>query len=462
MTQPRHPKEHSWNSPRWRGITRPYTHADVDRLRGTVHIEYTLARSGAEKFWKLLRSEAYLPALGAVTGQQAVEMAQAGLKAIHLSGGQVAPASNHSGEPMYSGQGLYPADSVAAAVRSMNHALLQADRVSHGEGRARFDWMLPIVADGDAGVGDNSNTFESATAMIEAGAAAIHFDDQLASVRKCGHLDGKVLVPTGEAIQKLVAARLAADTMGVPTVLIARTDARSADSISNGYDARDQRFLFGERNADGRCAYRGGLHAAIARALAYAPYADLLLCEMPEPNLHEAREFANAIHAQFPGKMLAYNCSPSFHWRAALNEDDIDCFQRDLAAMGYRFQFVPLAGFHALKFPMYDLAKDYAESGMTAYSRLQQRELEMAEDLGYSASKRRRPIAGKGQFHALTTRAATAGSVVRPALSTYTEAEPFEVDIVEYNDGEATERTPLPHLYPLLESMPLSSSAAND
>jgi isocitrate lyase len=461
MMQPRHPKEYSWNSPRWRGIIRPYTHADVDRLRGSIHIEYTLARSGAEKFWKLLRSAAYLPALGAVTGQQVVEMAQAGLKAIHLSGCQFAPASIHGTEPIYPGQGLYPANSVAAAVRSMNHALLQADRVSHGEGRAQFDWMLPIVTDGDAGFGD-SNTFESTTAMIEAGAAAIQFDDQLPSARKCGHLDGKVLVPTGEAIQKLVAARLAADTMGVPTVLIARTDARSADSITNGYDARDRRFLLGERNADGRCAYRGGLQAAIARALAYAPYADLLLCEMPEPNVHEAREFANAIHAQFPGKMLAYNCSPAFQWRTKLNEDDIDCFQRDLAAMGYRFQFVPLAGFHALKFPMYALAKDYAESGMTAYSRLQLRELEMAEDLGYSASQRRRPISRKGYFHAQTTRAATAALVARPALSASTQAEGFEVDILEYNDGEATERTPLPHLYPLLESMPLSSSAAND
>lgn len=458
--QPRRTKEHSWNSPRWRGITRPYSTADVDQLRGTVHIEYTLARSGAEKFWRMLRSKDYIPALGAVTGYQAVEMAQAGLQAIHFSGGRITTESAPDGAQMFNGQGPFSANSLPAAIRSMNNSLLQADRVSHGEGRSHYDWMLPIVADGDSSFGDNGNTFELAAAMIEGGAAAIHFDDQLPSTRTPGHLSGKVLVPTGEAIQKLVAARLAADTMGVPTVLIARTDARTADSISNGYDLRDQRFLLGERNGQGHCAYRGGLQAAIARALAYAPYADMLLCEMPEPNIHEAREFANAIHAQYPGKMLAYNCSPSFHWRARLNEDDIECFQRDLATMGYKFQFVPMAGLRTLNLSMYEFAKDYAENGMIAYSRLQQRELEMADALGYSASKRRL-TAGNGQPRSLAT-GPDMSRVTGPALSTFLDAARSELDTVDYNDGEATERTPLPHLYPLLESMPLSSSAAND
>lgn len=459
MIQPRHQKEQAWNSPRWKGITRPYTHADVDRLRGTVRIEYSLARSGAEKFWKLLRSESFIPALGAVTGHQAVEMAQAGLKAIHLSGCQVSSDANPNGH-MYSDPALYPVNSAPAAVRSINNALLRADQISHIEKRAKFDWMLPIVADAESGFVSNMNAFELTKAMIEAGAAAIHFDDQLSFTRKCGQLVGKVLVPTEEAIQKLIAARLAADTMEVPTVLIARTDARSAGFISSDYDARDQRFLTGERAPDGFHVYRGGLQAAIARGLAFAPYADLLWCEAAEPNLDEARRFANAIHAQFPGKMLAYNCSPSVHWRAKLNEEDLACFQRDLAAMGYRFQFVPLAGSHALNLSMYHVAKDFLHSGMTAYSRLQQRELEMAQDLGYSAT-RPRHFNGNGHLPAITS-TITAGRTAHSALSGSIKVDQFEMHAEDYNDGEAAERTPMPQLYPLLESMPLISTAAND
>jgi len=459
MQAKHHPKAQSWNSPRWNGITRPYTHADVDRLKGSVHVEYSLARAGAEKFWTMLHSEPYIPALGALTGNQAVEMARAGLKAVYLRGWQVAADANLGGQ-MYPDPSLYPANSVPSVVRSINNALLRADQISHCEGRAKFDWMLPIVADAEAGFGGNLNVFELMKAMIEAGVAAVHFEDQLSSAKKCGHLGGKVLVPTQEAIQKLVAARLAADTMDVPTVLIARTDANSAGLITSDYDSRDQRFLTGERTVDGYYVYRGGLQAAIARGLTYAPYADLIWCETSEPNIHEAREFANAIHAKFRGKMLAYNCSPSFRWRTKLNEDDIACFQHDLAAMGYRFQFVTLAGFHALNLSMYELANDYARSGMTAYSRLQQREFEMADNHGYSALKHQRFV-GTGYFDAIAT-AVTAGQTSTCAMAGSTEVKQFEVDGVDYNDGEATERTPMPQLYPLLESMPLPGTAAND
>ena len=447
--QTRRTNEDFWISQRWRGISRPYTPADVDRLRGSVHVEHTLAHVGAEKYWDLLRSESYVPALGAVTGDQAVEMAEAGLKAIYVNGGQV-----------YPNQGLYQADSAPAAVRAINNALLRADRVSHSEGRTNFDWMLPVVADADAGFHGNTDAFELVTAMIEAGAAAIHFDDQLGTARNGGPLDAKVLVPTEEAIQKLVAARLAADAMGVPTVIIARTDARSAAFISNDHDTRDLRFVTGDRRVNGHFAYRGSLQAAIARGLSLAPYADLLWCEMPQPNVHEAREFANAIHAHFPGKMLAYNCSPSFQWRAKLNEDDIDCFQRDLAAMGYRFQFVPIAGVGAHHLSMFELAKEYVRSGMTAYSRLQQRAKESTQERRYSPMGSRRNI-GHGFFHSMST-TVSSKSMSEPLLSSGAVEERFEVDTVDYNDGEATERTPLPHLYPLLESMPLSSTAAND
>ena len=456
MTQPRHPKEHCWNTPRWRGITRPYAPADVERLKGTVHIEYSLARSGAEKFWKLLRSESFIPALGAVTGQQAVEMAQAGLKAVHFSGCLLSSDTDASA-PM---RAFHPADGFAAAVRSINHALLRADQISHSEKRAKFDWMLPIVADAESDSGDHMSAFDMTRALIEAGAAAIHFDDQFSSARKCGQLAGRVLAPTEEAVQKLIAARLAADTMNVPTVLIARTDARLAGFISSDYDARDRRFLTGERTPDGFHVYRGGLQAAIDRGLALAPYADLLWCESSEPNFEEARQFANAIHARFPGKMLAYNCSSSIKWRAKLNEDDLACFQRDLAAMGYRFQFVARAGSHALNLSMYHLAKDYLQSGMTAYSRLQERELEMAEDLGYSTLKPRRFVCNEN----LPTITSTiiGGQVAQIPQTHPVEAQALPLDDVDYNDGEATERTPMPHLYPSLESMPLPSTAAND
>ena len=456
MTQPRRTKDHSWNAPRWKGITRPYTHADVDRLKGTVQVEYSLARAGAEKLWKLLRSESYIPALGALSGSQAVEMAQAGLKAIYLSSCQLAGDTGR----MFHEQGFPAAGSVPATVRAVNYALLRADQLSHSEGRRGFDWMLPLVADAEAGAGGNMNCFESTRSMIEAGAAAVHFDDQLPAARKCGHASTKVLIPTEETIQKLVAARLAADTMGVPTIIIARTDADSASFVSSDHDTRDRRFLTGERSPEGFHVYRGGLQAAIARALAYAPYADLLWCETSDLNLQQAREFANAVHARYPGKMLAYNCSPSFHWRAKLNEDDIACFQRDLASMGYRFQFITLAGYYTLNLSMYQFAKDYLSSGMTAYSRVQQLELEMLGQLGHGKVRTRR-LTGASYFDAVAS-AISNGHESASTVPDSAKAAEFELDGVDYNDGEATERIPMPHLYPSLESMPLASTAAND
>ncbi len=459
MTPAKHSKDSLWNPPRWRGITRPYTQADVERLKGTVHVEYSLARSGAEKFWKLLRSESFVAALGAVTAQQAVEMAQAGLKAVHCSGCLLSSDDNASG-PMHAHQAPYPANEVAAAVRSINHALLRADQISHSEKQAKFDWMLPIVADAESEAGGNMHSFDMTKALIEAGAAAIHFDDQHSSSRNCQPLSGKVLAPTEEAVQKLIAARLAADTLDLPTVLIARTDARLAGFLSSDYDARDRRFLTGERTPEGFHVYRGGLQAAIDRGLAFAPYADLVWCETSEPNFDEARQFANAIHAHFPGKMLAYNCSPSIKWRAKLNEDDLACFQRDLAAMGYRFQFILRAGSHALNLSMYHLAKDYLHTGMTAYSQLQQRELEMAEDLGYSTLKPRRFVS-KGNLPIITS-TITGGQLASTPMADSFDTQPLQLDDVDYNDDEATEHTPMPQLYPLLESMPLPSTAAND
>src|SRR5581483_4031052 len=342
------------NSTRWAGITRPYSNQDVDRLRGTVRIEYSLARTGAEKLWKLLHDEPYVAALGALTGNQAVEMAAAGLKAIYLSGWQVAADANLSGQ-MYPDQSLYPANSVPAVVRAINNALLRADQIAHSEGRDGIDWMLPIVADAEAGFGGCLNAFELMKAMIEAGAAAVHFEDQLSSAKKCGHLGGKVLVPTSEAIQKLLAARLAADVMDVPTLVLARTDANSAHLLTSDIDPRDRVFLTGERTSEGFFCIHGGLDSAIARAIAYAPYADLIWCETSEPNLEEARRFAEAVHEKFPGKMLAYNCSPSFNWKKKLDEATIARFQKELGVMGYKFQFVTLAGFHALNHSMFEL-----------------------------------------------------------------------------------------------------------
>src|SRR5271163_826529 len=347
--------EHTWaTDPRWKGITRPYTEKDVKQLRGSLPIEHTLARAGAERLWKLLHSEPYVAALGALTGNQAVQQVGAGLQAIYLSGWQVAADANNAGQ-MYPDQSLYPADSVPNVVRRINQALTRADQIHHAEGKNDTYWFAPIVADAEAGFGGNLNAFELMKAMIEAGAAGVHFEDQLSSAKKCGHLGGKVLVPTVEAIQKLVAARLAADVLDVPTILMARTDADSAKLILSDHDPLDRPFLTGERTSEGFFGYRGSTKAAIARGLAYAPYADMLWCETAKPDLAEAREFAEGIHAKFPGKLLAYNCSPSFNWKKNLDDATIAGFQHELGQMGYKFQFVTLAGFHALNLAMFEL-----------------------------------------------------------------------------------------------------------
>ncbi|HEY1212201.1 MAG TPA: isocitrate lyase [Bryobacteraceae bacterium] len=413
-----------WNSPRWGGIIRTYSMKDVNRLRGTVRVEYSLARAGAEKFWRLLHQEAYIPALGALTGNQAVEMAQAGLKAIYLSGWQVAADANLAGQ-MYPDQSLYPANSVPSVVRALNSALLRADQIAHSEGSNPVDWMLPIVADAEAGFGGVLNAFELMKSMIEAGAAAVHFEDQLSSAKKCGHMGGKVLVPTRDAVQKLVAARLAADVLDVPTVLIARTDADAAKLITSNCDPVDQPFLSGEQTVEGFFTFRGGLDAAISRGLAYAPYADIVWCETSQPNMEEARRFAEAIHKEFPGKLLAYNCSPSFHWQSKLSDREIARFQQELGDMGYRFQFVTLAGFHSLNLSIFELAHEYARTGMSAYSRLQQREFELAEKCGYGAVKHQHFV-GTGYFDELANVIASGQTSIR-ALPGSTEEEQFEV-----------------------------------
>lgn len=412
-----------WSRGRWAGIKRTYSREDVARLRGTVRIEYSLARAGAERFWRLMHQEPYVAALGALTGSQAVQMAQAGLKAIYLSGWQVAADANLGGQ-MYPDQSLYPANSVPNVVRSINNALLRADQVAHSEGRSEIDWMLPIVADAEAGFGGTLNAFELMKSMIEAGAAAVHFEDQLSSAKKCGHMGGKVMVPTRDAVQKLVAARLAADTLNVPTVLIARTDANGAQLITNDCDPADVPFITDRRTVEGFLGFTGGIDAAIARGLAYAPYADMIWCETSEPNLKEARRFAEAIHEEFPGKLLAYNCSPSFHWKAKLSDGDIARFQRELGAMGYRFQFVTLAGFHSLNLSMYELAQEYAASGMSAYSLLQQREFAAAERYSYAAVKHQRFV-GTGYFDDIASTIA-AGQTSTCALPGSTEEEQFE------------------------------------
>jgi isocitrate lyase len=411
------------DSQRWEGITRTYQAEDVARLRGTVQVEYSIARTGAEKLWRLLHEETYVAALGALTGNQAVEMAQAGLKAIYLSGWQVAADANLGGQ-MYPDQSLYPANSVPSVVRAINNALIRSDQIAHAEGQEWIDWMLPIVADAEAGFGGTLNAFELMKAMIEAGASAVHFEDQLSSAKKCGHMGGKVLVPTREAVQKLVAARLAADVLGVPTILIARTDANGAQLITSDCDVADRPFLTGQRTVEGFFGMVGGLDAAIARGLAYAPYADMIWCETSEPNIKEARRFADAIHREFPGKLLAYNCSPSFHWKAKLDECEIAQFQRQLGDMGYRFQFVTLAGFHALNLSAFELAREYAQSGMSAYSKLQQREFEMADRFGYGAVKHQRFV-GTGYFDDLANTIAAGQTSIR-ALPGSTEEEQFE------------------------------------
>jgi isocitrate lyase len=412
----------SWKEdPRWKGITRPYTAEDVLRLRGSIHIEHTLARLGAQRLWELLHTEPYVAALGALTGNQAMQQVKAGLKAIYLSGWQVAADANLAGH-MYPDQSLYPANSVPHVVRRINQALQRADQIHHAEGKNGIHWFAPIVADAEAGFGGPLNVFELMKAMIEAGAAGVHFEDQLASEKKCGHMGGKVLVPTAAAIRHLVAARLAADVMGVPTLVIARTDANGAHLITSDVDARDHEFLTGERTAEGFFRMRGGLDAAIARGLAYAPYCDLIWCETSEPNLEEARRFAAAIHEQFPGKLLAYNCSPSFNWKKKLDEQTIATFQQQLGEMGYKFQFVTLAGFHALNLGMFELACEYRMRGMAAYSELQQAEFDREAD-GYTATKHQREV-GTGYFDEVAT-VISGGEASTLALTGSTELAQF-------------------------------------
>ncbi|MGA7294541.1 MAG: isocitrate lyase [Terriglobales bacterium] len=418
------------NSPRWRGITRPYTQDDVKRLGGSLQIEHTLARRGAEQLWSLLNDKAqpYVAALGAMTGNQAVQQAKAGLKAVYISGWQVAADANDAGQ-MYPDQSLYPADSVPNVVRRVNQALQRADQIHHAEGNSPgIDWFPPLIADAEAGFGGNLNAFELMKAMIEAGAACVHFEDQLSSAKKCGHMGGKVLVPTTEAIQKLVAARLAADVMGVPTLIMARTDADSANLLTSDIDPRDREFLTGERTVEGFYGFKGGLKAAIARAIAYAPYADILWCETSKPDLEEAREFARAVHKAYPGKLLAYNCSPSFNWKKNLDDAIIAAFQQKLALVGYKFQFITLAGFHALNLAMFELARGYKRSGMTAYSRLQEKEFLREQQAGYEAVKHQRFV-GTGYFDAVQ-QVITSGTTSTRALEGSTEEAQF-TDVVD-------------------------------
>src|ERR1700674_3855889 len=413
------------NNGRWKGIERAYSAADVLRLRGSVHIEHTLARMGAERLWQLLQTEPYVNALGAMTGNQAVQQVQAGLKAIYVSGWQVAADANNAGQ-MYPDQSLYPADSVPHVCRRINNALQRADQIHHAEGKVppAQTWFAPLVADAEAGFGGTLNAFELMKAMIEAGAACVHFEDQLSSAKKCGHLGGKVLVSTTEAIQKLVAARLAADVMGVPTVLIARTDADSAGLLTSDIDPRDREFILAsERTTEGFFRVRDGVEAAIARGLAYAPYVDLLWCETSKPDLAEAREFAEGIHARYPGKMLAYNCSPSFNWRKNLDDATIARFQCELGAMGYKFQFITLAGFHALNMSMFELACGYKEGGMSAYCRLQEKEFTSEGQFGYAAVKHQRFV-GTGYFDAVQ-QVVAGGTSSTTALEGSTERAQF-------------------------------------
>jgi isocitrate lyase len=411
-------------NPRWKGIERPYTAEDVMRLRGSIQIEHTLARLGAERLWELLQTEPYVNSLGAMTGNQAVQQVQAGLKSIYVSGWQVAADANNAGQ-MYPDQSLYPADSVPNLCRRINSALQRADQVHHAEGKVApgQSWFAPLVADAEAGFGGTLNAFELMKDMIEAGAACVHFEDQLSSAKKCGHLGGKVLVSTTEAIQKLVAARLAADVMGVPTLIMARTDADSAHLLTSDIDLRDRAFRTGERTSEGFFRIRGGIESAVARGLAYAPYADLLWCETSHPDLEEARQFAEAIHAKYPGKLLAYNCSPSFNWRKKLDEETIARFQTGLAAMGYKYQFVTLAGFHALNLSMFELARHYKETGMAAYSALQEKEFASEKEHGYQAVKHQRFV-GTGYFDQVQ-QVISGGLASTTALAGSTEAEQF-------------------------------------
>ena len=406
---------------RWHGIERPYSGADVDRLRGSIHIEHTVARLGAERLWSLLHEKPYVAALGALTGAQAVQMVKAGLDAIYLSGWQVAADGNLAGET-YPDQSLYPANSAPALVQRINNALVRADQIDSAEGRNGTHWLAPIVADAEAGFGGPLNAFELMKSFIAAGAAAVHFEDQLSSEKKCGHLGGKVLVPTSQFIRTLVSARLAADVLDVPTILVARTDALSATLLTSDVDERDHQFLTGERTPEGFFRVEPGIEAPIARALAYAPYADLIWCETSTPDLDEAAQFAEAVHAKYPGKLLAYNCSPSFNWKKHLDDATIAAFQRELAGMGYRFQFVTLAGFHAVCASMFDLARGYGEEGMSAYVRLQEQEFSL-EELGYTATRHQREV-GAGYFDAVLG-AVTGGESSTLALKGSTEEEQF-------------------------------------
>src|SRR3984885_6950159 len=414
-----------WNdSPRWRGITRAYSAEDVVRLRGTVPIEHSIARLTAEKLWRYLNEKPFVNALGALTGNQAMQQVKAGLDAIYLSGWQVAGDANLSGE-MYPDQSLYPADSVPAVVRRINNTLRRADEICHAEGDDSIDWLKPIVADAEAGFGGVLNAFELMKQMIDAGAAGVHFEDQLSSAKKCGHMGGKVLVPTQDAINKLIAARLAADVCNVPTVLVARTDAEGANLLTADVDERDRPFVDTSRGrtAEGFFYVKAGMSQAIARGVAYAPYADLVWCETAKPDLAEAREFAEGIHQQFPAKLLAYNCSPSFNWKRKLDDATIAKFQRELAAMGYRFQFITLAGFHALNYSMFELARGYKAQQMTAYVALQQAEF-AAEASGYTATKHQREV-GAGYFDAVT-QTVSGGTSSITALAGSTEEQQFE------------------------------------
>jgi isocitrate lyase len=411
-----------WESGRWEGIERPYTAEDVVRLRGSVRIEYTLARMGAERLWELMHEEPYVRALGALTGNQAVQQVKGGLKAIYLSGWQVAADANLAGQ-MYPDQSLYPANSVPHVVKRINQALQRADQIHHSEGKNGTYWFAPIVADAEAGFGGALNVFELMKAMIEAGGAGVHFEDQLSSEKKCGHMGGKVLLPTAQAVRNLIAARLAADVMGVPTVIIARTDADAANLITSDVDPADHEFLTGERTMEGFYRVRAGLEQAIARGLSYAPYADVVWCETSEPNLEDAKAFAEAIHEKFPGKLLAYNCSPSFNWEKKLSEEEIASFQDRLGAMGYKFQFVTLAGFHALNYSMFELARDYNERGMAAYSELQRAEF-AAEKHGYTATKHQREV-GAGYFDEVA-QVVAGGMASTTALTGSTEEAQFD------------------------------------
>jgi isocitrate lyase len=412
-----------WQSDaRWQGITRPYSAEDVVRLRGSVHIEHSIARLTANKLWNYLQEKPFVNALGALTGNQAMQQVRAGLDAIYLSGWQVAGDANLAGQ-MYPDQSLYPADSVPAVVRRINSCLKRADEIHTAEGDQSIDWFKPIVADAEAGFGGVLNAFELMKQMIEAGAAGVHFEDQLSSAKKCGHMGGKVLVPTREAVSKLVAARLAADVCGVPTLLVARTDAEAANLITSDIDERDRAFIKStERTPEGFFYVNNGLDQAIARGLAYAPYADLVWCETGKPDIDEARAFAEAIHKQYPGKLLAYNCSPSFNWKRKLDDLTIARFQRELGAMGYKFQFITLAGFHALNYSMFELARGYKEHQMSAYVKLQQEEF-AAEKNGYTATRHQREV-GAGYFDAVT-QTVMAGESTTTALTGSTEEQQF-------------------------------------